>query len=77
MIKKILVALSLAALAGAPAFAVTFDELDADKNGLVSAEEAQAAGIDLSKTDANQDGSLDQAEFDAAAGAQPEGGQKE
>lgn len=72
MTKKILVALSLAALAGAPAFAATFDEVDADKDGVISAEEAAAAGIDLTTADANQDGSLDQAEFDAAMGAKQE-----
>ena len=77
MTKKILVALSLAALAGAPAFAATFDEVDADKDGKISAEEAKAAGIDMSTADANQDGYLDQAEFYAVAGAQPEGGKKE
>lgn len=70
MSKKILVALSLAALAGAPAFAATFDEVDADKDGMISAEEAQAAGIDVTTADANQDGSLDQAEFDAAMGGE-------
>ncbi|MGC1951102.1 MAG: hypothetical protein WA970_00660 [Gammaproteobacteria bacterium] len=76
MTKKILVALSLAALTGAPAFAVTFDELDVDKDGKVSAEEAEAAEIDLSTIDVNQDGYLDEAEFNAAAGA-TEGGGKE
>ena len=68
MSKKILVALSLAALVSAPAFAATFDEVDADKDGMISAEEAQAAGIDVTTADTNQDGSLDQGEFDAAMG---------
>jgi Ca2+-binding EF-hand superfamily protein len=70
MSKKILVALSLAALAGAPAFAATFDEVDADQDGMISVEEADAAGIDLTTADANQDGSLDAAEFDAAMGGE-------
>ena len=66
MSKKLLVALSLAALTSAAAFAATFDEVDMDKDGMISAEEAQAAGIDLTTADANQDGVLDQAEFEAA-----------
>lgn len=68
MSKKLLVLLSLAALSSAPAFAATFDEVDMDKDGMISAEEAQAAGIDVTTADANQDGALDQAEFDAAMG---------
>lgn len=68
MFKKILVALSFAALASTSAFAATFDEVDADQDGMVSAEEAQAAGIDMTTADANQDGSLDQGEFEAAMG---------
>lgn len=68
MFKKILVALSFAALASTSALAATFDEVDADQDGMVSAEEAQAAGIDMTTADANQDGSLDQGEFEAAMG---------
>ena len=33
-----------------------FLDVDADKNGAISAEEAKVAGIDIAKGDANQDG---------------------
>ena len=59
-----LVTFSGAALAGAPAFA----DIDADKNGTLSAEEAAAVGLDLTKVDANQDGAVDEAEYKAAIG---------
>ena len=67
MSKKTLAALALitfsgAALAGAPAFA----DVDTDQNGMISAEEASAAGMDITKADANQDGSVDEAEYKAA-----------
>jgi Ca2+-binding EF-hand superfamily protein len=68
MSKRILVALSLAALTSASAFAATFEEVDANQDGMISAEEAQAAGIDVTTADANQDGALDQSEFEAAMG---------
>ena len=69
MSKKTLAALALitfsgAALAGAPAFG----DVDTDQDGKISAEEAAAAGMDLTKVDANQDGSVDEAEYKAATG---------
>ncbi|MGF1615797.1 MAG: hypothetical protein ACFCVA_18325 [Gammaproteobacteria bacterium] len=72
MSRKILVALSLAALASAPAFALTFGEIDTDGDGVISAAEAEAAGINLSAADANQDGVIDAAEFEAAMGGPSE-----
>ena len=58
-----LISFSAAALAGAPAFG----DVDADKNGTISAEEAMAVqGVDFAKADANQDGALDEAEWAAA-----------
>lgn len=53
-----------AALAAAPAFS----EVDTDGNGAISAEEAAAVeGLDVAAADTNGDGSLDQAEYEAAA----------
>jgi len=43
---------------------VTFEQLDADQNGAIDQQEAQAhPGLDVATVDANADGSLDQAEF--------------
>lgn len=68
MSKKILVALSLAALASAPAFAATFEEVDANGDGMISAEEAAQVGLEAAAADTNGDGAIDQSEFDAAMG---------
>ena len=58
-----LIAFSGAALAGAPAFG----DVDTDKSGTISPEEAMAVeGLDFTKADANQDGALDEAEWGAA-----------
>lgn len=65
MTKKILLALSLAALASGPAFAATGAEIDTDQDGTISAEEAQAAGLDLTTMDLGDDGVLSVEEFDA------------
>ena len=70
MMKKILVPAFLAAFAAAPVFAATFGELDTDQNGVLSEEEATAAGVDLATADQNQDGQIDEAEFQAATGQQ-------
>ncbi len=67
MNKKILVTLALAALSGAAfAAAPEFTAVDANQDGMISAEEGQAAGMDITGADANQDGSLDAAEYEAA-----------
>jgi hypothetical protein len=65
MTKKILLALSLAALAGGPAFAATGAEIDANQDGTISADEAQAVGLDLTTMDVGDDGVLTVEEFDA------------
>lgn len=72
MTKKILVALSLAALAGAPTFAATLEEVDTNQDGMIDAAEAAAAGFDLSTADTNQDGVLSREELEAATGEQKE-----
>lgn len=64
MTKKILLALSLAALAGGPALAATGSEVDTDQDGIISAEEAQAVGLDLTTMDLGDDGVLTVEEFD-------------
>ena len=43
-----------------------FLDVDTDRSGSISAQEASAAGMDISKGDTNQDGTLDEAEFAAA-----------
>lgn len=72
MTKKILVPVFLVAFASAPVSAASFDEVDTDKNGVLSEEEAKAAGVDLATADQNQDGQVDKTEFEAATGEQKE-----
>lgn len=72
MSKKILTALALAALSGA-AFAAAFEEVDANQDGMISAEEGMAAGWteeQIKGADTNADGSLDSTEYEAAAQAE-------
>lgn len=60
-------AIVFAALVAGSAFAASFEEVDADKSGGVSAEEAKAVeGLDFAAADKNADGSLDADEFAAA-----------
>ena len=70
MRKKTLAALSLITLAAAcSSDRPGFTDVDADKNGMISAEEAMAVqGLDFTKADANQDGALDDSEWGAATG---------
>ncbi len=68
MSRKFFVALSFAVLASAPAFAATFEEVDANGDGMISAEEAAQVGLEAAAADTNGDGSIDQPEFDAAMG---------
>ena len=45
----------------------SFEEVDANADGLISMEEAAAIeGLDFATADTNQDGSLDQEEYAAA-----------
>lgn len=72
MSKKILAVLALAALSGT-AFAMTFEEVDANQDGVISAEEGAAAGWtedQIKGADLNADGALDADEFKAATGAE-------
>ncbi len=65
-ISVMLVALGFsgAALAqGAP----SFEEVDANQDGMISQEEASAVeGLDFATADSNQDGQLDRSEYEAA-----------
>ncbi|MFZ0255217.1 MAG: hypothetical protein WAN46_06160 [Gammaproteobacteria bacterium] len=63
--KKILLALSLAALASGSALAATGAEIDADKDGTISADEAAAAGLDITTMEVGDDGVLTVEEYDA------------
>lgn len=77
--KKFLItvaAIGLSTAAFAQAADVTFPAIDADASGGVSLAEAQVAWPDLTQeafdaADTNQDGQLDQAEFDAYVAALP------
>ena len=54
-----------AALAAAP----SFDEIDVNRDGVVSkGEAAQVKGLDFAKADTNRDGKLSRAEYEAAIG---------
>lgn len=67
MNKKILTAIALAALSGA-AVAGTFAEVDANQDGMISAEEGMAAGWteeQITAADVNADGTLTEEEFTA------------
>lgn len=63
MIKKIGLAILAGAFAAGSAFAAEFSEVDTDADGTISAEEAQAAGMEVEALDVNQDGTIDEAEF--------------
>lgn len=69
--KKSLIGVLLAGFAGG-AIAQglpSFDEVDANGDGAISEEEAQAVeGLDFATADANQDGQLDRAEWQQASG---------
>ncbi len=77
--KKLLItlaAIGLSSAAFAQVAAVTFASVDTDASGGASLVEAQVAWPDLTQeafdaADANKDGSLDQAEFDAYVATLP------
>jgi hypothetical protein len=57
----------LAAAQGAP----NFEEVDTNDDNMINAQEASTVvEIDFSAADANQDGHLDRAEYEAAASAE-------
>jgi hypothetical protein len=69
--KKLILTAAVLALASGFAWAQSFEELDADADGLISSEEAASAGMDASAADTDGDGAVSQEEFDAAMGAEP------
>jgi hypothetical protein len=70
--KKLVLTAAVLALASGFAWAQSFEELDADADGMISAEEAAGAGMDPSTIDTDGDGAVSQEEFDAAMGAPTE-----
>ena len=71
--RKWIIALGLVSAMGvagpASGMKVTFDDLDANKDGKLSKEEAaKQAGLDFAKADANHDGSLSRPEYEATIG---------
>lgn len=64
-----LIAFGFSAAALAQGSMPTFEEVDANGDGLISQEEAQAIeGLDFATADANQDGSLSRDEYSAVEG---------
>jgi hypothetical protein len=62
-----LLALGLTGVALAQQAAPAYSEVDANMDGKISQQEAAVVeGLDFTKADTNQDGSLDQAEYQAA-----------
>ena len=58
---------SLAIAGAAWAAAPEFDEIDANKDGMLSKVEASVVkGLDFAKADLDKDGMLDRAEYEAA-----------
>jgi hypothetical protein len=72
MSKRILAALALTAPSGT-AFAITFEKVDANQDGMIFAEEGAAVGWteeQIQRADTNADGGLDTEEFKAATGTE-------
>jgi Ca2+-binding EF-hand superfamily protein len=69
-LRSALAAMAVFALASASyAVAPAFNELDKDKDGLLTKAEASSVkGLDFAKADTNKDGRLDRAEYEAAVG---------
>ena len=69
--KKLSIALLALGFTGAAMAqeAPSFEEADANADGMISQEEAAAVeGLDFATADSNQDGSLDRSEYEAATG---------
>lgn len=69
-VRSALALIGVFALASASyALAPAFNELDKDKDGMLSKTEASSVkGLDFAKADTNRDGRLDRAEYEAAVG---------
>ncbi len=68
MFKYTLPALLLVSMSGV-AYAQSFEEIDVDGDGMITAAEAEAAGIDIGAADESGDGVLSREEYDAHMGA--------
>jgi hypothetical protein len=62
--KKLVLTAAVLALASGFAWAQSFEEIDTDGDGLINAEEAANAGIDVSTADTDGDGSMNLEEYD-------------
>ena len=68
-ISSVLTVIGVVALASAAFAAGAFNELDKDRDGLLTKAEASSVkGLDFAKADTNRDGRLDRAEYEAAVG---------
>jgi hypothetical protein len=70
-VRSVLAAIAVFALATASyAAAPTFNELDKDRDGMLTRTETagKVKGLDFAKADTNKDGRLDRAEYEAAVG---------
>jgi hypothetical protein len=66
---KVLLTVAVFALSSSLAWAVTFDEVDANQDGIISSEEAAIVeGLDFSAADADADGALSIEEYQSATG---------
>lgn len=71
--KKVLLPAALLALASGFAWAQapSFEEVDANQDGMISSEEAaMVEGLDISSADTDADGSLSMEEYQAATGGE-------
>ncbi len=73
MRKQLLTTALILGLASAPVWAIsgqTFNDFDADGNGSLSKQEADAVGIRLEQVDTNGDGQISQSEYKQATQGQ-------
>lgn len=67
--RKVLLTVAVLALSSGFAWAVTFEEVDANQDGIISSEEAAIVeGLDFSAADADADGALSMDEYQSATG---------